>query len=218
MVAHLKALPPVRGVVFHCCSCAVPCPCMFSNKDVEGCNIVRIYHITDGGYMGKHLVGLTAVVIPHPEDLKKKEGGLRQDGKPVDEALYFPSRLTKRQENDLFGLLAENNMNLGWNNSLRRPAPILFLKQADGYEVTIPGIFHARMQRATGIDGKQMTADNLNLDGGPRWYLGRSAVHDYQDSQEKEWHWKLPRSNGSWSFFAWGPHIDPSDEYEANKK
>src|SRR5579871_1751941 len=40
---------PIRGIAFHCCSCPVPCPCMFNAKDVEGCNIVRIFHITDGG-------------------------------------------------------------------------------------------------------------------------------------------------------------------------
>src|SRR4051794_27151867 len=76
-LAKLKAMPPVRGVLFHCCSCAVPCPCMFTNENVEGCNIVRVYHITDGGFEGKDLTGLTMVYLPHPEDLQKKAGAVR---------------------------------------------------------------------------------------------------------------------------------------------
>ena len=217
-LAQQKALPPVRGLVFHCCSCAVPCSCMFNGKDIAGCNIVRVFHITDGGYMGKGLTGLTAVLVPHPEDLKKKADGLRQDGKPIDAVLDLPSGLTKRQEQDLSGLLVENYMSIAMNTVLHRQAPISLQKHSDGYEVEIPSVFHARMQAAKGADGKQIIADNLPLGEGSRWFFGRAVVHNYQDSEEKAWNWKLPQTNGSWTFFAWVPHIDPSDEYEANKK
>jgi len=191
---------------------------MFNGKNVDGCNIVLVFHITDGGYVGKHIAGLTIVYVTRPEELKSKKNGLRKDGRPVGAVVYLSTGMTKQQENDLKGTLQENMMSSAMTDVLYRHAPIRFTKRTDGYEVEIPKIFHARTQGVKGANGKPMTADNLAVEEGSHWYIGRSSVHDYQDSEEKAWNWKLPKSNGSWTFFVWGPHIDPSDEYEANEK
>ncbi len=216
-VAASKAMPPMRGILFHFCSCAVPCSCMFTSKNADGCNIVRVFHVTDGGYLGKHIVGLTMVYVTRPEELKTKKNGLKKDGEPVGAVVYLPTGMTKQQENNLKGTLQENMMSAAMTDVVFRHAPIRFTKLADGYEVEIPKIFHAKTQGVKGANGKPMTADNLAVEEGSHWYIGRSSVHDYQDSEEKAWHWKLPHSNGSWSMFAWGPHIDPSDESEAKE-
>lgn len=205
---------PIRGIAFHCCSCAVPCPCMFNGKDIEGCNIVTIYHFTDGGYVGKHLNGLTIVLVPHPEDLKKTSKIRNAQGEVITTLVYIPEGLTPQQEHDLVGTLYENKMSLGMMSTQRRKAPLRFTsviepsisrkkKPLVGYELEIPKILHIRTFGLPGANGKPVMVDHLTLSEGSLWTIGKTKLHEFQAPDEPEWHWSLPETNGSWTAFTW---------------
>ena len=127
---------------------------MFNGKDVEGCNIVRVFHVIDGGNEGKKLDGLTVIIVPHPDDLKTKESSLRKDGKPVDQAIYVDDGISTAQESALISKLAENLMSAGWNNSVRRRAAIRFTKLTDGYDIEAGKSLHLVTHFLKGANGQ----------------------------------------------------------------
>ena len=194
---------PIKGIIFHCCSCSVPCPCMFNAKDVEGCDITRIFHITDGGYMGDSIKGQTAVLVPHPKEMADKKLTKTKEGKAVDAILYLPKGLSKSYQDDLSLAIYENYVPIGMMATVTRYAPISFQKAQGGYDVSIPGVLQVKTRPALGASRQPIVADNLDLDGGKRWFIGRSKVQTYQDPEEKEWQWSIPDKNGSWSLFTW---------------
>ncbi len=200
-----------KGLAFHLCSCAVPCPCMINDKDIEGCNIVRVYHFTAGGIFGKQVIGQTILVIPVPDALKKDHGIPKSEGSPIDSLIYFSADPRSDTGHSLMGAYLEMQSGLP-GNMLFRKADIRFAKTATGYEVTVPGTFHAVINKLVGANDKQVIFDNLSLGEGSKWYIGRTKVHTWQAKETPEWHWNEPNANGSWTQFRVGPHIDPSDE------
>jgi hypothetical protein len=196
----------VHGIAFHLCSCSLPCPCLFNGKDEEGCNVVKVYHYTSGGYIGKQIVNRTVVVVPHPKELQDASDAPRANGQAVNSVIYLPPGLTPQQEQDLLSPIMELDLQFGFQNTIRRHANIQFRATAQGYEVTIPGIFHAITARAIGINGKQIIVSNIAAAEGARWFFGRTKLHTYQDGQQPAWKWNLPNKMGSWTLFSVGPH------------
>ena len=194
---------PVAGIAIHFCSCTAPCPCMFNPNDMESCDLVAVYHFTDGGYVGKSLNGQTVVVAYRPTKLRESKEGLRKGDKPVDSVLYLPQQATAQQARDLQFALAEHMTKTGWSTQLVRRAAITFKPIRSGYEVAIPGVLHAATKAMPGVDGKQLEVRNVDFAEGDRWLLGKSSVHEYTDPEEKEWRWSLPNTNGTWTKFVW---------------
>lgn len=207
--ASQRPRPPIRGIAIHFCSCAAPCGCMFATKDMEGCNLIGVYHIAEGGYLekvypGKSVRGLTFVVAHRPQVLIDSKKGLVENGRPVAEVLYLPQGIAKNQENSIRLAYAEYLIGMGSSGILlSRFAPIRFTPRVGGYEVQIPGILYARTEPILGKAERQLAVDNVAFREGTRWLLGRAIKHTYTDPQEKEWNWDLPNSNGAWCRFTW---------------
>lgn len=209
---HRPLGKPIRGIAIHFCSCTAPCGCMFNTKDMEGCDLVAVYHYTDGGYIGSHVNGQTIVVAYRPKRLrddKEKQNDLKNlQGQPADLVVYLPPNLPEKVDRALRFILVEHNMNAAGGRWLIRHAPITFRATGDGYDVTIPKVLHARTQTMQGKDKKQLEVRNVNFVESDRWLLGKTVVHDYTDPQEEAWKWSLPKgSNGAWTPFVW-PELD----------
>ena len=181
---------------------------MFLDKDVQGCNITYVFHITDGGYIGRQLNGLTVVLVPHPgatavaaqSSAEKVDPNVGAARKNV--AAYFPKGLSKQTQHDLIGAIYENFMRLGMMNAETHFEPITFAPAYGGYNVSIPAILQIKVRPKLGAGDKQIVLDNLKLDG-KRWLLGESIVQSYQDPGDKGWAFSYPEGNGSWTKFKW---------------
>ena len=210
--AKKQKFPPVRGVAFHFCSCALPCSCMFTDKEAEGCTIVRVYHVTDGGYAGPQIKGKTLVEIPLPEKLRKlPDAPTSSQGEAVNLVRFVDEDLDADGRAALVSSILEMNVVSGMGISTMRPARIIFRQTKDGYEIEIPGLLHGIAEHARGADKKPMTADNLDLAEGSKWFLGKAKIHTFQDAKLPDWKWDFSGKNASWTFFEAQAHVDPGD-------
>lgn len=169
---------------------------------MEGCQLAAVYHFSSGGYLGKHLNGLTMVVVGRPRQLidGDKKRGVKT---PLDLAIYLPKGITAQQERNLKFVLVEHQTRFAWGTMNFRSAPIAYRSFRGGYSVRIPGVFDARTHAMTDRRGKPRIVTGVPFEEGSRWQLGKTSEHRYTDPKEKAWHWSYPANNGAWCEFAW---------------
>lgn len=177
------------GVAIHQCSCAYACPCMFENGP-DNCALAAIYHLEAARYAGVDISGLNMISIDGAAKTNASSG-----------VVYLDARATAAQRSALLGLLEAHGE---WPGAGRpvRSVPISFIKTANGYKTTVPGLFRGEAKRVLSRNGTQIVVDGVGFAEGPRWVVGRSVVNDLHDIS-LGLHWHLPGTNGSWSQFDW---------------
>ena len=202
------ATPTYRasGVAIHQCSCAYACPCMFENGP-DNCALAAIYHLEAARYAGVDISGLNMISI---DGAVEKHGNGACCAKTHSETaktnapsgvVYLDARATPAQRSALLGLLEAHGE---WPGAGRpvRSVPISFVKTADGYKTTVPGLFSGEAKRVLSRKGAPIIVEGVGFVEGPRWVVGRSVVNDLHDTS-LGLHWHLPGTNGSWSQFDW---------------
>lgn len=200
----------VSGVAVHQCSCAYACPCMFENGP-DDCALAAVYHFSGGAYGGVSVAGLSMISIDgalaaHGSGGVCCGGPSRPNTKSAKTSapsgvVYLDAQASPAQKRALLALLQAHGE---WPNAGRpvKSVPIQFAATADGYAVSVPGLFRGETKKALSRKGAPITVDGVGFAEGPRWTIGRSVVNDLHDAA-LGLRWHLPDTNGSWTLLHW---------------
>ena len=206
-VAASAAPYDVSGVVVHQCSCAYACPCMFENGP-DDCALAAVYHFDRGAFDGVSVAGLSMISIDGALAAHGSGGACCGAAKtksaktnPPRGVVYLDQNASPAQRQALIALLQAHGE---WPGAGRpvKAVPIRFVPTADGYQVSVPGLFRGETKKALSRKGATITVDGVGFAEGPRWIVGRSVVNDLHDTA-LGLNWHLPNTNGSWSLLHW---------------
>lgn len=207
-VAASAAKYDVSGVAIHQCSCAYACPCMFENGP-DDCGLAAVYHFKSGSVDGVSVGGLSMISIDGALAAHSSGGTCCGGGATAKSAktnpprgvVYLDAKADPAQRRALMALLQTHGE---WPGAGRpvKSVPIQFAPTADGYTVTVPGLFRGETKRTLSRKGAVITVDGVGFPEGTRWTVGRSVVNDLHDAA-LGLNWHMPNTNGSWSLLHW---------------